>query len=443
MNKKQKEKLFKEFLFKNKIMIVDKSSASRRRLAKTLSELDAKMVNVHMFSRYDEAAKALETVQPALILSDYHLGDGSGFDLFRKYREMATEESKSAVLVLITSNVSQSAVAKAAEEDVDSFIIKPYTIETLSEGLISAYITKIHPSDYIKKIDEGKELLFNSKNEEALAKFEEAKKLSKKPSLACFYIGQCHYIQKIKEEAIDNYEEGISFNKIHYKCQIGLYELYYKDKMYDQAYSIVKNIAKYFPANPDRLNSIVRLAVITENFQDMNYYYEIFKSLEMREKETIQYICAGLYVTGKYYLIQGKPDEALLVFGKIAVSSAGETKFYRAMIETLIEYEMEEEAEKIINRFDSDEKLSHDYLISEFLLQATHESDEKIIQLGYELIEQKIENYSCFKVLLESLVQCEYEGKAKDIAQRMVELFPEKKDEIIEIYDYTPSSAAA
>jgi CheY-like chemotaxis protein len=434
MNKLQKEKLFKDFLLKNKIMIVDRSSASRKRLAKTLSDNDAKMINVKLFSRYEEAVEALEEFQPALILSDYHLGDGSGFDLFRKYREMKTDESNAAVLVLITSNVSQSAVAKAAEEDVDSFIIKPYTLETLTQGLINAFINKLHPSDYMKKIEEGKEKLFAQEIEEAESLFYEAKELSKKPSLACFYIGQCEYIREAKQNAESEYKEGISYNKIHYKCQIGLYDMYYKDKMYDEAYEIVKNIAKYFPANPDRLNNIVRLAVITQNFQDMNYYYEIFKSLEMRERQTIKYICAGLLVAGKYYLRQEKEDEALQLFQKIAISSAGETRFYRAMIENLLEYGLQHEAQKIYSRFDSDEKLTQDYAISEFLMEHIGANDERIAQMGTEFIENELENYLCFKIIIKSFKRCGYISKADELYYKMIELYPEQQEEINSYY---------
>ncbi len=443
MSNKDKEKLFKDFLLKNKIMIVDRSSASRKRLAKTLSDYDAKMINVHLYGRYQEAIEALDSVKPAIILSDYHLGDGSGFDLFRKYREMNTVESNSAVLVLITSNVSQSAVAKAAEEDVDSFIIKPYTMETLTQGLISAYLTKLHPSDYMKKIEEGKKLLFENKLDEASAIFEEAKELNKKPSLAYFYIGQVNYIKKFMEGAENSYQDGVNINKIHYKCQVGLYDLYFNDKKYDEAYEVVKNIAKYFPANPDRLNSIVRLAVMTKNYQDMNYYYEIFKSLEMREKQTIRYICAGLYVTGKYYLSNEQFDEALTVFNKIAVSSAGETKFYRAMIESLIEYKMIEEAQKVLTRFDSDEKMTQDYSISEFLIQSETESNDKIVQKGVELINDGCDNYQCLKVLLKCYLKNQHSDKADEIYQKIIDTHPEKQEEIDIFYQKLNTKNAA
>ena len=126
MSDLKKKQLFKEFLAKNKILIADKSSASRRRLVKTLVDLGANRQSIHSIAHYSEAIDIIDNEKPALILSDYTLNGGSGFDLFKHYKE-AHPQVKNATLVLVTSNISQSSVAKAAEGDVDSFIIKPYT----------------------------------------------------------------------------------------------------------------------------------------------------------------------------------------------------------------------------------------------------------------------------------------------------------------------------
>jgi hypothetical protein len=54
---------------------------------------------------------------------------------------------------MVTGNSSQSAVSpEAAEEDVDTFILKPYTIEIFSSVcFLKAAMAKLYPSDYMKK----------------------------------------------------------------------------------------------------------------------------------------------------------------------------------------------------------------------------------------------------------------------------------------------------
>ncbi len=73
MNGEEKKKKFKEFLENNQILIVDKSSASRRRLTKTLIDLGGKRNQVHSVAHYSEAIEIVQTKKPGLVLSDYEL----------------------------------------------------------------------------------------------------------------------------------------------------------------------------------------------------------------------------------------------------------------------------------------------------------------------------------------------------------------------------------
>src|SRR6185437_10048139 len=152
--------MFCQFLNENRILIADTSSASRVRLAATLVELGVRSSNLILTGNYEEAETQLRTIQPKprLVLCDYMLGKQSGLDLLQTAR--SSNSGEDAVFVLVTGNTSQSAVARAAEEDVDSFILKPYTLETLKSGLVNAVIAKIFPTEYVKAIRQGKDLLF-------------------------------------------------------------------------------------------------------------------------------------------------------------------------------------------------------------------------------------------------------------------------------------------
>jgi CheY-like chemotaxis protein len=426
MDKIQKALKFADFLNKSEVLIVDKSSASRRRLAKTLSELGGKMINIQMCSNYEEAQKLMVERKPMLVLSDYAIIGGSGFDLFEYYRK-EVEGADKATLVLVTSNSSQSAVAKAAEEDVDAFIIKPYTVETLSMGIINAYITKNHPTKYIQLIEEGKILLFSGDVDEAIKIFTKAIKLSKSPSLALFYIGQSRNVQKELTSAEGKFKEGLTYNHIHYKCQIGLFDMYYSQDKHEDAYDIVKNIAKFFPANPDRLQTIVRLAIVTENYSDMEYYYEIFTALDMRSNDTIKYICAGLYVAGKYLFNIGDSNKGIDYFKKITISAEGKTKFLRAMIEVLVDKGFAQEAQDIMGRFEDDTKTGNDFYISKFLVLSTSAETADFLSEGISLFNKKIINFTAYKIFLKGLKEKGYTDKYEEYLKEALIAFPERE----------------
>ena len=425
MKDDKKKELFKDFLINNEILVVDKSSASRRRLTKSLVDMGGKRQLIHSVAHFSEAVDIIKQNKPMLVLSDYTINGGSGFDLFKEYRAIHPDEKKS-TLVLITSNISQSAVAKAAEEDVDSFIIKPYTVQSLEKSMMNAVISKLYPSPYIQKIEEGKEQLFAKNFEQAIKIFEEAIPLHSKPSLAHFYHGQAKYLIQDLDEASEDYHKGLAINNIHYKCQIGLYELFMEEQKFYRAYEVVKNIAKYFPANPDRLKEVVRLAVQTQNYQDMEDYYGIFVELDERTEDVVNYVCSGMYVLGKYALFQGDMDKGKRVFEKVAISCAGMTKFLRAMVVELVRYGINDDASKIMSRFPSGTTGSPDYMIASFMVDSVSMSNAEKMNRALEVYNAGHKDYYVFQILIESMKNEGFEDKVDDYIYEAKKLWPDK-----------------
>lgn len=424
MKQAKKAELFKEFLQNNEILVVDKSSASRRRLTKTLVDMGSKRNLVHSVAHYSEAIEIIKTNKPKLILSDFAVNGGSGFDLFKEYRVEYPDEKK-AVLVLITSNISQSAVAKAAEEDVDSFIIKPYTVKSLEKSLINSVINKLYPSEYVQTIEKGKEKLFDGEYQEALGIFEEAIALNKKPALAHFYHGQTKYFLEQTDEAEEDYEKGLSLNSLHFKCQIGLYEIFQKENKHKESYDVVKNIAKYFPANPDRLKEVVRLCMITKNYVDMDMYYEIFVNLDERDQDVVDYICAGLYIYGKYCMIQGDTTKAKEVYERVGISCAGKSKFLKAMIIELVQNQIFPDAKKLVTRFSSDEENIADYEIASFLANTDEMSPTDLISKGLELFNKGYKHPLSTKLVIDAMFSTGSAKKAQDYLEEASHLWPD------------------
>tara|TARA_Y100000780_G_scaffold132772_1_gene119420 strand:- start:132279 stop:133583 length:1305 start_codon:yes stop_codon:yes gene_type:complete len=424
MKAQKRQELFKAFLEKNKVLIVDKSSASRRRLAKTLIDMGCKRNQIFSVAHYSEALETIKTEKPKLVLSDFNVQGGSGFDLFKEYRQMEKELSDT-TLILITSNISQSAVAKAAEEDVDSFIIKPYTVQSLEKSLVTAVINKLYPSKYMKKIDEGKKLLLEGDYEKALEVFDEAMKLTEQPSLALFYHGQAKYFLDQVDEAKADYKKGLEVNKIHFKCQVGLFELFKKEKKYAEAYSVVKNIAKYFPANPERLKEVVRLAVVTENYDDLEMFYETFTELEERPADVVNYMCSGLYVLGRFRFFNGHKSQAKDIFDKICISCMGDPKFLKAMIIKYVEEKMFPEAQEVLRRYPTDTGDQTGYMVSTYLANSSDMSIDELVSSGLELFN----NGHRHPLAAEILIQALYKSGSKKADQYLEEAlhdWPEK-----------------
>lgn len=430
-------KIFAEYIADKKVLIADCSGSSRAGLAKLLITLGAKTSNIAMAPTYDVAQDAMKKMSPHVVITEYDLGNRCGLDLLQAQRA-AQAESKKSLFILVTSNTSQSAVAQAAEEDVDTFILKPYTLEVLRQAIFKAANAKLTPSEYVKAIEAGKTLLFDGKPDEALVEFEKAKTLDPRPALAFFYHGQAELMKKAMEPAEESFNKGLIHNKIHYKCMVGLYDLQMEKKLYKEAYDLVKRISRYFPANPQRLSSVLRLAVMTQSYEDIERYYQIFIDLDARNEELIKYICAALVVCGKFYLQKNFGTRATELFQKAAVTAGGRTKILREIVLALAQHELTKDALEFLKRFPPQSHTGVDYITCELLANDGINPPALTIDAGRKIIAQDIHDPSIYKVLVKRSIETGLNDYAENLKSEGVKRWPNMRDEFVRIANETP-----
>jgi CheY-like chemotaxis protein len=420
---------FKAFIQSGKTMIVDTSASSRQRMASILSMMGARASDMLLVSSYDDAQEIMKSVTPKLILCDYMLDGKPGLDLLQM-RRARDQESKGCLYALVTGNSSQSLVAQAAEEDVDTFILKPYTIDSFQKILLQAVIQKIHPSQYVMTIEEGKQFLSTGDFPRAQKCFEHAMTLEPKPALACFYLGQLKMVQGALDLASNEFQTGLQFNGIHYKCLVGLYENLIKQNRLKDAYFVVRRLARFFPANPSRLSEVIALAIKTNHFDDMNEYYDIFKAMETRTDRLVDHVCAGLNVYGKLKLIHGEVETGIKLFDQTSVSCAGRTKFLRYIIETLVQYEQGVQAEQYLVRFPLHEREGLNYLVSEYLVQSLSEDADRMVHLGRSILSRNA-GYGdprLYSVLIEAMLDRGMNDEAEEAMRKAISQYPEQRE---------------
>lgn len=419
------QEMFRNYLSEAGALVVDSNASSRSRLVQTLIDLGVKSTKIKTARGYIEAQEEIRKHRPKVILTDYYLGKESGLDLLQD-QKAEYADSKDCLFVLITGNTSQAAVARAAEEDVDSFLLKPYTLQSLKDSLTKAGIAKLFPSEYAKTVTQGKEEMLKGELDAAIALFEKAKTLSESPTLACFYLGQAHFMKNALQDSKEKYKDGLSYNQIHYKCLVGLFDILLKDGKHNEAYDVVKKIAKYFPANPKRLSSVLRLAIMTNNFADLDDYYTLFTSIDARTDELVNYMCSALVVYGKYHLINGQNEKALETFEKAAVSSAGRTKFLRYIIENLIEVNLVNESKKFLARFPAQNMKEEDYLVSEYLVAAHTQDIQEVIKKGRELVKNGLKSLMVYRSLIAVMNKAGFKDQSEQLFIEASKLWPDQ-----------------
>ena len=432
---------FAKYLEGKKILIADVSATARSGLFKIFQDLGAKSNQLILVNTFQQAAAQIPLIKPHIVLAEYDLGRRCGLDLLQTQRQQMPEETKQMVFVVVTSNTSQTAVARAAEEDIDAYVIKPFTPEVVRKTLMKAAMMKISPPKYIVVIEEGKEAMFAGDIDKAEALFKEACELDPSPSLAHYYLGQTKYMREIMDEAKGSYNKGLEFSKIHYKCMVGIYEILMKEKNHHDAYEVVKKISQYFPANPKRLSEVLRLAITNAKYEDVEKYYATFCNIDDRDENLIKYICAALVVCGKYYLGAKHKTRALELFQKAAATGTGRVKILREIVQVLVDYNLVKDAKEYLHKFPPVSHTKEDYLLMQFQVTNAEGNLERIIENGRSVISQGFGDERFYGVMIKRSFEAKTDRAADSLLNDAVTKWPNRKAEFEEIFQTAQSKS--
>lgn len=394
--------IFTLFIQNTSILLADPSVSSVNRMIKILVDLGAKRHQIHTAGTFQEAVQIGINKGVGLIISEFTLPGGSGFELFQGLREQCSNISMSQVL--LTSNLSQMAVATAAEGDVDAYILKPFTVQTVMDTLVEAITEKLQPSEYSQCVEQGRIYIVERKYDDARKILEKALKLHPKPSLSLFYLAQLDLLTGRSESAGTHYAQGLAYNEIHFKCLWGLHSLLEEEENFTESYKILRRIITVFPADEGRLCKGIRLAIKTDHAIDIQEFYRIAIEFDRRSETLLKTLAAGLYICGKVALKNGDPEVALAAFDAIAISGSQFPKILGAAIEVLIDHGKFNDAEKLLKKFPSIHKDAPEYLIADLLLTA-HVIPDKgyFLRQALDLYNKNIRHRRCIELMIEAM----------------------------------------
>lgn len=114
-----------------RIMVVDDSSLTVKKLVKLVEELGHQVV--HMAGTGQQAVEAYAAVAPDLVTMDITMPDMDGIEATRRILETAP----GALVIIVTSHGQEQMVMDAIEAGAKGYILKPVKKEKLAETLES------------------------------------------------------------------------------------------------------------------------------------------------------------------------------------------------------------------------------------------------------------------------------------------------------------------
>lgn len=420
-----------DFMRDQVCLIIEPSQAFSASIQSCLNEMDLPLAQVITSRRFEDAKRIIHERRPKVVITEYEVEAKYGLSLLEVQGEYHDELSR--VSIIITRNTSDSAVAEAAEEDIDAYILKPFSSGDFGQKFLEILQKKVSPSEYAKKIHLGKKLLLSKHYDEALNEFLESKKLDSRPTIACFYAGQIYLEQGHFAAALKEYRSGREYQPLHYKCLMAEFDALMARENYAEAYHLVQLIYSNYPVNAERLGQIFIAAVFTQHFDEIENYFQLFLKLEVRTAKLVQLTSLALYTAGRFFLAKVNTAKACDYFDMGVLSTSRDIGFLDKVIHELLLVNAVKEAEAFLAKILPADVGTAEYNRLSFKVGRHILPTDQVIEKGRKLVIAGQGNPEVFEYLVKTLALAGKELMAESIIARAVESHPQLRAPLYKI----------
>ncbi|MCB0349257.1 MAG: response regulator [Bdellovibrionales bacterium] len=419
-----------EYLANKKILILDKSSTSRHLLELALMRLGVDKGSITSLKNFHHAVEFVRINKPEIIFTDFQIHDRFGLDLVSFQSEYCQDETKK-IFVVVTENATDSAVVDAADEDVDGYILKPFTTEAISEKLIRIIESKTTPNHYKTMLSKARGLQQAGKTEDAIIHFEMAINLAAKPSLALYYLGEIYRLKRDYGKAISHFKQGQKIIPLHFRCLVAEFITQFEIEEYVSAYKLLEKISAHYPLSPKILKYAFALCIKSFRFSDVEKYYMHYLQLERKTEDIKTSVSTTLLEAGVSLLRNKKYDDALDYFLKGSVIIDKNSVYLHKVVDALLEHQVQKQAETFVSMFGPEE--IGDKLYRQLLFKIkTHKMPyDSVIEMGKGIINEGIASPEIYATVFNLLKNTPHEALLKTLVTKAIQQFPNKKSQFI------------
>lgn len=426
-------KLIENFQF----LIADPAS-SRRSIRKLLSYYLVKPNHVDVVETHQDAYEFIEAKKPHVVFADYDVLGEEGHSLLYLHQKTVLAPQKRAFF-LISAKASDSIARNAADDDVDSVLVKPFTFQALQDQFTEVMQKKYNPKPYQESIDTGRSFLELNELDKALEKFRQAKTQDPNPSLACYYEGVAMNKLNSLEGALSCFDEGLSFNQTHYRCLLGRLDALLAKQDYANAYETGKIIATNHSVPMKRIPDFIRLSILNKKFEDVLSFYKQIDGVGEIDSEAAKYISAGLVVCGLYFIKLSKSSDAIAAFRKAEIIGQKQPIILKRIFSGLLISGMETEARAFLMRMPDEIRDSTEIKLTEFDALSQAGEGFRCLEFGLRLLKEGIKDLTLYERLINKSIELKRKkSMVEELVWGAIKDFPEKKNYFEEVLVKNP-----
>ncbi|WP_413287663.1 response regulator [Bdellovibrio sp. HCB337] len=417
-------------------LVVDHSASYIHGITASLKALGCAEDKIYSAKKYADAQNIIATKKPDILITEYSVEGKSGLELINQLNA----QSANKISVIISHNNSGVSIAEAAEELVDDYIVKPFQGGQVSERLKDIIRRKVNPSDYIKNIRAGKQMLIEKRLNEAENYFLSAVPLEKKPTLARYYMGYTKVCQNNYPMAVDEFKKGLAIQPLHFKCLTGSFDALFDQKAYASAYHLAPTILNNYPIGAKRLGNLFISAVFSGHLEEVPKYYSIFLTLDNVTPELRKVFSAALLAAGRFQINRNEIDKAAECF-ELGVQVLGpEVEYIDKAVRALLKTKDKgpQHAQKILQRFPKGQVGSKEHSSLVFLISTRTQTRAQAIELGRKLLINNYADAECYQTYLQLLIADSKITTAEDVAAKASRDFPALRKTFYDLLETAP-----
>jgi CheY-like chemotaxis protein/Flp pilus assembly protein TadD len=233
------------------LMIVDDQMVVRKMIRDMLRKIGYR--NFIMADDGDTALSKLKTNHVDLLLCDWNMPRMTGVEVLNQIR--TDEGLKDLPFIMVTGEVAEPTVAQAIEGEVDAYLLKPFTSDSLQRKIEEVLERRRHPSPAEIHINLGQVYLKGRQYDQALTEFMKARELNPKSARPLTWIGRAYEEKGELDTARQFYKQAVTLVPKYIRAQDCLARVYMALGKPDLAAGHLQAAVRISPRNvPRQLN---------------------------------------------------------------------------------------------------------------------------------------------------------------------------------------------
>lgn len=256
----------------------------------------------------EEALEQLRNEKVDLAILDYNMPKLTGLELLEIIRN--DSELQDLPVIMLTAHAEKDFITRAAELDINAYILKPITVNLLKEKIPPVIEKANYPTPMIRYLRRARKMANMSKFDDAIEQtreamdanpnstrplreageylttigdYEEAEKyltkateLNKVDVIAFSRLGDLYLKKDDLDNALKHYKKAMTVSPLHYKHGLQVGKILIKQQMMEKAVSVFKKVIKLSKNSPAIKEEIAEICL--ENGA-REYALEILKDL--------------------------------------------------------------------------------------------------------------------------------------------------------------------